>query len=312
MTIPAIGQKAAAEVEPVYVPGQTMDPEDATQGFRVFGALVHDGRLILVPASYYEGPMVNWCQSADLDLTSFGSINGMTTQRGASIRALSAGLGHLPPEWHSIFGGSAFAFGGSMQQVALASCGPAFGVFDPDDVSDVGGTVSMNDLLYYTEAHPIEPFAPSTYPETYIGYNSMGGTDLFAIQTLPTGTAFIYPGSRSLLFVYGHGYGPYGNNTGCYGGSSVFSGPYRLQVVAYDLRELKKVQDGILLPYEVQPYAWWLLGPDDYGALGVCVDLMSGSFTFDIATKKLYGARYFSGGLPSPHRINVWQIGELT
>lgn len=311
MSIPAIGGTASVEIAPVSVPGDSMSPP-AANGDRTFGTLVQDDRLLILKTSFYDAPMTKWCVPANLSLTSFGTINGNVSERGASVRAISSGLGHLPVEWQGIFGGKAYAFGGSLSQVSQASCGPSFGTFDPDAILEGGGDVAMNDLLWYNTANPIEPYSPYDYPEDYVAYNSSGGTDYFAIQTLATGTAFIYPGSRSLLFIYGHGYGPYGNRLGeCWDGSSVFSAPYRLQVVAYDLRELKKVQDGLLQPYQVQPYAWWLLGPDEYGALGECVYLLPGGFTFDAGAKKLYGCRKLSSSAEGAEKIHVWQIGEL-
>lgn len=307
LTIPAIEGLATTVKAPVTIPGSTIS--SAPSGYRNGGTLVYNDRVIVAKLTYYEAPMTAWCCAANIGLTSFGSINGMTLARGGRIRAFCSGMGHVPAEWQDVLGGPAFAFGGSLQQISEASCGPAFGVFDPDDVNEGGGNVPFSDLLWYDDSRPVEPFTPAHAGFTQ--YNSAGGTDYLAIQTLKTGTAFIYPGSRSLLFVYGHGYGPYGNagSDGCYQGSSVHSAPFRLQVVAYDLRDLVAVKNGTKNPWEPKPYGWWLLGPDDYGALGVCVYLEQGCFTFDPTNRKLYGCRELESG--DSGKIQVWDIGTL-
>lgn len=274
------------------------------------GSIVYKNRLYIVRHAHYDGDGVqnrnrNWIVSCDLLMTNCSSINRMSPNRNGEVRGLAGNLIHIPAAWQPILGGPVGVVASQSSLVQSVANGYGLGVFDPSDVSMSGSDVPVDVLLYYPFDDPIEPIAGT--PE-YAPYNAAGGNDLFNVNTAIV-TAFIPEGSRSLLFVAVHGYGRDGGQSNCRNGSSVHTGPYRLQVVAYDLRDLVRVKEGTLGPSDVRPYDWWRVTPgSDSGPLRTCVDIRdAGSGGFDTFANRLYVFERFL----IDDGAHVWQIGPL-
>jgi hypothetical protein len=215
-------------------------------------------------------------------LTGFTNLFATPTE---NMRNFGQGLYLIPSEWRATLGGPCAVLGWHLSIVSNAQCGYGFAVFDPANVGS--GNVPLTPLLNYPFENAVEPGDSSftgwsTYPK-----NANGGTDLFSSTNAAMASCFIAPGSRSLLFITSHGYGV--ANTGCRTGS-VHNDPNRVQVVAYDLRDLVAVKNGTKLAYQPKPYAWWA-----WNAGGVhwdtCVGggpAMSGAGAYDPATQRWY------------------------
>ena len=128
------------------------------------------------------------------------------------------------------------------------------------------------------------------------------GDNYFSEYDGPLGYGFIVPGSRSILYISVHQYGPSAaRGSGCdknASGSndtalSPDTGHYRrLQITAYDLSELYQAHQGQIPDYSISPYSFWEF-PNWRLAANVsngCVGLAgTGSFFFDPGTDILYG-----------------------
>lgn len=315
---------------PTSVSSGTADTVDApvaisgswgpTQAAVVTGSLVYDGELYVAKSVDYDAntDQSGWIKKMTLTMGSQGSINTMSAG-GTYVRMLSGAMGHIPAEWQDLLGGPAFTTGGRMSIVTNAQPGYGFAVFDPADVSSGGGSVTVTKLLNYEHVSPsddsrsLEPV--SGYHTSYSSYpkNGNGGTDLYSVANAFLGTAFIHPGSRSLLFVTCHGYGAADN--GCRPGSSVHNDPNRIQVVAYDLQDLVDVKNGVLNTWDPEPYAWWAL-PNWDTPWGACVGNpspgpCSGNFCYIPERGWLIGLADGTGGFPTLEQIQVWTVASL-
>lgn len=151
------------------------------------------------------------------------------------------------------------------------------------------------------------------------------GDNYFSEYDGPIGYAFIVPGSRSLLYISLHQFGPYeARGTGCnLNASGTNDAPLapdtahyrRLQITAYDLDELYKVHEGKIPVYSVSPYAFWSFPNWQLAANAVndCLHLPgAGSFFFDPETNILYGTfssnTYGYGNMI----VDEWRVNPLT
>lgn len=235
ITVPAVGGSASL----AFAWTETADsPEGSGQ---VHGTtLEYNGYLYKSKyRSYDTGSQSKWLQRGT---TSGGSWTNLSSTSGLNMRLLSQGFYRIPSEWQSLLGGPCATLGSRLSIISNAQNGYGFAVFDPEDV---GSNVAVTPLLNYPYGNEI-PGNTS---------NAEGGNDLFSVTNAPVITAFIAPGSRSLLFITTHGYGD--SDNGCRSGSSVHNDPNRVQVVAFDLADLVAVKNAEMEPYEVEPYAWW-------------------------------------------------------
>ena len=128
------------------------------------------------------------------------------------------------------------------------------------------------------------------------------GDNYFSEYDGPLGYAFIVPGSRSLLYISVHQYGPSAaRGSGCDKGASGSndtalvgdSGNYRrLQITAYDLKQLYEAHAGQIADYSITPYSFWEFPNWKVAANATnnCVGMPgTGSFFFDPTTDILYG-----------------------
>ena len=259
--------------------------------------------LVTKMGEYHTEAQPEFIQRGDPGGSGFSDLDDIAGVDNA--RRLTQGLVRIPPAWQELLGGPVATLGSRLSIISNAQVGYGIATFDPSEVGT--GTVTVHPLLDYTYGNPLE--APdSSHPDwDSAPKNALGGTDLVSSTNAPLGTAFIPTGSRSLLFVTVHGYGL--SDVGCRAGSSVHNGPYRMQVVAYDLRDLVAVLSGEALPSDPRPYAWWEFSHP----WGDCVgDGNSGSFpgamAYDYGSQTLYGTLHFNGGSPDVH---VWNVAAF-
>lgn len=140
----------------------------------------------------------------------------------------------------------------------------------------------------------------------------------------PLGYGFIVPGSRSLLFISVHQYGPAetrgtGCDTGASGSNDTPISPdtlhySRLQVTAYDLKDIYNAMQGSQTVYATNPYSYWEF-PDWQQVANTttnCPEMKgNGSFFFDPTTDILYGTlssnTYGSGNMI----VDEWKVNTL-
>jgi hypothetical protein len=320
LILPAsVGDSATTSATPVTITGSI--GESAGQ-VKLTGSLVYGGELYVNKSIQYDASaeQTGWIKKMNLDMGSQGSICSMSADNGAYVRRLSGAMGHIPSEWQSMLGGPAFTTGCRLDIVSAANMGYGFAVFDPADVPSGGGSVPVVAMLDYYGAtngtwatmapRSLEPL--STHDD-YAAYpkNANGGLDFYSETNAFVGTAFIHPGSRSLLFITCHGYGVADN--GCRVGSSVHNDPNRIQVVAYDLQDIVDVKNGVQDEWAVEPYDWWEL-PDWDVPWTSCVGSPSGgaypgNFCWIPDRNWVIGLADGTGLGTNP--IQVWSVASL-
>lgn len=151
------------------------------------------------------------------------------------------------------------------------------------------------------------------------------GDNYFSEYDGPTGYGFIVPGSRTLLFISVHEYGPSADRgTGCYpnasgGNDTAVPGDtanyVRVQLTAYDLSELYEARQGKIPVYSISPYAFWSFPGwrAASNAVSNCVGLPgTGSFFFDPTTSTLYGTFSSNGYGYGNMIVEEWRVNPLT
>ena len=159
---------------------------------------------------------------------------------------------------------------------------------------------------------------------TAITINPMGD-NYFSEYDGPLGYGFIVPGSRSLLYVSVHQFGPSeSRGGGCNknaSGSNDAPVPGdtqnydRVQITAYDLDQLYQAHEGNIPAYSISPYSFWEFPNWRLAANAVnnCAQMPgTGSFFFDPTTNILYGT--FSSNTYGYGNIIVdeWRINPLS
>jgi hypothetical protein len=151
------------------------------------------------------------------------------------------------------------------------------------------------------QSFPALTNCPANGCSTSVTVNPMGD-NYFSEYDGPLGYAFIVPGSRSLIYISVHQYGPSGaRGTGCNRNASGTNDAAisadtesysRVQITAYDLKQLYEARQGQIPVYSISPYSFWEF-PNwraVANARNNCASLAgSGSFFFDPTTSILYG-----------------------
>jgi hypothetical protein len=196
----------------------------------VSGCMVYGDKLYTSQVAKYDETDENGgVVRCDLDLTNVGSIYTPVSNRDGTNRGTCGPMIAIPEIWQDLLGGPCAILGCQASLIQNCCNGYGFGVFDPADIQLAGGTFPVDHLLWYPWT-----FDPEVYPS--LSRSGDGNNEVwFNQRNTQTITALIPPGSRSLLFLSSHGYGASGGVPECRPGSSVHSGPYRLQVTAYDL-----------------------------------------------------------------------------
>jgi hypothetical protein len=192
------------------------------------------------------------------------------------------------------------------------------------------GNVDVPDGLYHCNygvtgcsSFPALMKCPSGGCAATVSISPMGD-NFFSEYDGPLGYAFIVPGSRSLLYISVHQFGPSAaRGSGCdknASGSndttlSVGTGYYRrLQITAYDLSQLYQAREGQIPDYSISPYSFWEF-PNWQRAANVsnnCVGLAgNGSFFFDPTTNILYGTFSSNDYGYGDMIVDEWRVNPL-
>lgn len=302
-TIPSFGGTGTTVGTAVTIPNSGA-PEQA----RVSGSILYNGKLYVSTHGSYDpggaqNSTRNWIFRCDPDLTNIGAINRMQPNKNGAARHLAGVFMLIPEIWQSVLGGPMAALSLNASPVNTSCPGHAFGVFDPANVQQTAADVPVDVLLQHDSSGGGNPPAHVIQPGTWW---TGSGTTYFSVND-GTMAACIPAGSRSLLFFVVHGSGS--GNPECRTGSSTHSGPYSHSVIAYDLRDLVNVKNGVLQPYQPQPYAAWLFTPGDAsGPFSTCVDVRQPWSCYDSTTGRFYAHERFI----QDDGIYTWQINGLS
>lgn len=234
-------------------------------GASVYGLFPYKDKLIVSATEYYgcTQSMTHGVSSLDLsrtnDFAGFFQVDG-----AANPRAIAGPMAEVPAAWRTLLGGSLLTGNWGIPIVGCNSAGPALTAFDPEDLG-VKTPVPGSTLLFHSLEHPLCEGAQCSFPDpeahTSALYNLSSG---FGGVAFPEAT-------RSVLI-----FGRQGTGTYCYGTPDACGGdpaapdakgphayPYRYQIWAYDAKDLLRVKEGTLKPYEPRPYSVWTVADLD-------------------------------------------------
>lgn len=236
----------------------SVDPTNSN-GKKIGGYLVYNGRLIISVFSYYDA---NGTQSTShfvrpLTLSTTGQLAGPFRVGTQYPGFVSGYMTLIPSEWQTLLGGPALTGNCCLNIVSFQSNGPAVSVFNPSQLTN-GATIAATPLVGYPYSNPLGAWGTQN--------------DLFNGTTQITGIVFP-KGTRSVLFFGRQGTGPFCYGIGspsspppqgeCYDPANASKGghayPYIDQVWAYDADDLLKVKQGLEPEYAIKPYAVWTL-----------------------------------------------------
>jgi hypothetical protein len=201
----------------------------------------------------------------------------------------------IPSEWQSALGGPVAGGLCCISVISSTSVGPSLTVFNPDDVG-TKSSIPGKTVLFYDLNHTVAG-----------GVGSEASTNnIFNLTSRIGGMAFV-PGTRSVLFVEGHGTGTYcygtaaecGNDTAMPDVKGPHAQPYRYQILAYDANDLVAVKNGSKNTYDPKPYAIIVLN----GMANSGTPNIAGA-TYDPQTGHLFITQEYG---PNP-RVEVYQI----
>ena len=172
-------------------------------------------------------------------------------------------------------------------------------------------------------AFPALTNCPANGCSTSVTVNLMGD-NYFSEYDGPMGYGFIVPGSRSLLYISIHEYGPAGTRgSGCNRNASGSNDTpiaadtqnyRRVQITAYDLQQLYEAHQGQIPVYSISPYAFWNF-PDWQQAANAangCAGLAgNGSFFFDPSDNILYGTFSSNDYAYGNMIVDEWRVNPL-
>jgi hypothetical protein len=233
----------------------SVDPGNQYNATFIYGLLAYGGRLIVGASNSYSSSQVSsHGATTNLTLSSGGFSAFQKMNADAPVRATGGPMTLIPSEWQTALGGPALTGQCCISVISSTSSGPAATVFNPTQVGSA--TLSGKTVLYYPLATPV---CGSTGCEA-----STNST--FNLTTRVGGMAFP-SGSRTLLFVGGHGTGKYcygtaaecGNDTSMPDVKGPHAQPYRYQIWAYDANDLVAVKNGTKTTSTPKPYGVWPL-----------------------------------------------------
>lgn len=150
------------------------------------------------------------------------------------------------------------------------------------------------------------------------------GDNYFSEYDGPMGYGFIVPGSRSLLYISVHQYGPSevrggGCNKNASGSNdapipSDTASYRRVQITAYDLAQLYQARQGKIPVYSITPYAFWSFPHwrSAANASNNCAEMEgTGSFFFDPTTNILYGTFSSNSYGYGNMIVDEWRVNSL-
>lgn len=275
-----------------------VDPTNQGNEFHLYGMLVYNNRLILGASNSYSFSQAVSHGVSSLTLSKTGDFKGwysFASNVVATPRALGGPMTLIPPEWQSAFGGPALTGHCCISVISTTSQGPSVTVFNPDDVGVKNPIPGKTVLFYPTDGNISHLLADgSTQNDVYNLTSRVGGI------AFPSGT-------RSVLFIEGHGIGPYcygtaaecGNDTAMSDVKGPHAQPYRYQILAYDANDLLAVKNGTKQTWEPRPYGVWVLS--DMPNSGTPNIAGAG---YDPETGRLYITQDYG----SKPRVEVYQI----
>lgn len=322
------------------------------------GSLIYGGNAYITTAVSYDatGSQQKFLTPMNANLTSQGAQCGASGSAGSYNRLFSNGMNVLPSIWQPYFGGPAYIQGGpggmsGLSIISFQCCGYGFSTFNPTSVV-AGSNVTINEWLNYpynTEgtgnSDHISVLWGRSFANQFYTQSNWGGQQVSNYATIydrPVGCAFIPTGSRSLLFLHCHSFGPHsGAGSSPCDGAGTSSGScetpispdtqtyIRIQFSAYDLNDLyiNKTAHPTTDPYgnplngnvyDPRPYGWWHVTAIE-NALGIATTPfcpINGSWrcqawaTYDYnaqadGTHRLYVHEGYQGN------IHVFSVGHL-
>jgi hypothetical protein len=273
---------------------------NATNGSPIYGMLAYENKLIVASTFYYDYIQNASHGVSSLILSNKNDFNGFYSFRSidgsflAPPRALGGQMSKLPTEWQAGLGGIAITGNQSVPVMSTTSFGPAITIFDPSDVG-TKNPIPGKTLLFYSQERPL----CGTWQCESTTNNYFNGTTEIVGHAAVSGT-------RTILFIGKHGVGTYwyGNAEGgpnglkapCPNGVGPYSDKYEYRVYAYDTKDLVKVKNGALKPWEVMPYAIFPL--KEINAVNAtsnyCENIKSA--TFDQDSRTLFISHWMSRG----------------
>lgn len=290
----ALGRISIAEVngtasiitQPTNIPG-SVGGENVQE---LAGALYWNGRLFVTKRKRYS--TLNYSGVVAAGSTNITGFSAFQPTQGVEGHFISGYMGVIPPEWRSAFGGPCFIGNGAMSIRGMCTNGPSFYVFNPDDVG-VRSPIPVTHCQSYPLDHPLA--------------NPSAANNIWSASD-PSGSYLFIDGTRTLLYITRHGYGPPTYKSDSCGDTAGGDGnsPYRRQVTAFDVNDLLAAKAGQKAPYSIQPYAWWVL-PGPTSSCGETGGYANGSycFTWDPAKRRIYGVLDRGDN----RRVHVWSIG---
>jgi methionine-rich copper-binding protein CopC len=255
-------------------------------GVCIGGLQVVNGQLIGTLWDYYDttgSTIMSHFRFDSLNLST-AKVEGMfqVGTNGLNAGYYAGYMSPIPSAWQAALGAPYLTGSVTQNIVSRTSNGPgAFG-FDPKTLSTSKPSTTIP-YVYY----------PSTTP---LGYPLVDGytvTNPLYNGTTNIAGAFFAPGSSSVLF-----YGSTGTNTMTYGtgddandhtmrgggkGPHSVNGDYAFQVWAYNANDLLAAKEGLIQPWELQPYATWNI---DFPVSEPAA--MLGGVAFDPSSNRLY------------------------
>jgi hypothetical protein len=234
----------------------SVDPAQQYNATFLQGLLPFNGKLIVGASNSYSATQQVSHGVSGLDLAPQNDFKGWYSMNSqAPPRAVGGPMTPIPAEWQSLLGGPALTGHCCISVISSTSAGPSATVFNPDSVG-VSSSIPGKTVLYYDLNNPVCGKVQCEATQN----------EVFNLTTRVGGMAFP-PGTRSLLFVGGHGTGRY-----CYGTSIECSNdtalsevkgphaqPYRYQIWAYDVNDLLAVKNGSKQTWDPKPYGIWVL-----------------------------------------------------
>lgn len=254
------------------------------------GTLDWKGKLVVAAYVFYDG-------NASQVLSHFIRPFKISDTAGlvGPLRAGSMGAGfysgymaHVPSDWQAKLGGPALTGNCCLDIISRTSFGPCVHSFDPDRIG------SAKAMVYYDDAHHT---LGDWYPpaKQYFG------------QSDRIGGVAIVNGSRTLLFAGRHGTTScYGTGTSCNDPADNNQGthgyPYEPSIWAYDLDECVKAINGTKRPWEVVPYARFVIP----GVTGSSKNIIGG-MAINHANNKIYVSHMYadSGARPKIYELEA-------
>lgn len=271
-------------------------PIDATEGIKdwinpgssnakkIGGTLVWGNQLIISIYDYYDGRASQTVShvSRPSDLSVTGKVKGPFRMGPLNAGFYSGYMAAVPLALRPLLGGPALTGQADIGIISRTSLGPAAFSFDPEAM----GMMPAQPLVYYPLKHP-------TLGVWGAAGKYFGGSDSLEGVVVPEGwSSVLFFGQHGTTFCYGPGTanqklaGTPANrvDTWCYDPIKSAKGthgyPYVSQVTAYAASDLAEVREGKRKPWEVRPYAAWVL-PELHGRV-------VGGVAYDPATGRLF------------------------